>query len=49
MIIRTSPEEMTPAWEIYRELHLGQGGYAIATSKEVRKGIQQALRRKLGR
>ena len=37
------------AWEIYEELDLGPGGYAIAPSTEVRRGVQEAIRRKLGR
>lgn len=47
---RTTP--MAPrrtAWEIYEELDLGPGGYAIAPSTEVRRGVQEAIRRKLGR
>ena len=37
------------AWEIYEELDLGPGGYAIAPSTDVRRGVQEAIRRKLGR
>ena len=37
------------AWEIYEELDLGPGGYAVAPSTEVRQGVQEAIRRKLGR
>lgn len=37
------------AWEIYDELDLGPGGYAIAPSTEVRRGVQEAIRKKLGR
>lgn len=40
--------EKTP-YEIYEELDLGPGGYAIAPSTETRRGVQAALRRKLGR
>lgn len=36
-------------WEIYEELDLGEGGYAIAPSTEVRRGVQEAIRRKLHR
>ena len=39
---RTSP---TP-FEIYRELDLGPGGYAIAPSTDVRRGVREALRKK---
>lgn len=37
------------AYEIYEELDLGPGGYALAPSTETRRGVQEALRRKLGR
>ncbi len=37
------------AYEIYEELDLGPGGYAIAPSTDTRRGVQEALRRKLGR
>jgi Arc/MetJ-type ribon-helix-helix transcriptional regulator len=37
------------AWDLYEELDLGPGGYSIAPSTESRQGIQEALRRKLGR
>lgn len=36
------------AFEIYQELDLGPGGYAIAPSDEVREGVLAALRRKHG-
>ena len=36
-------------YEIYRDLDLGPGGYAIAPSTETRRGVQEAIRRKLGR
>jgi hypothetical protein len=34
------------AFEIYRRLNLGPGGYALAPSTETRRGMQIALRRK---
>jgi hypothetical protein len=37
------------AYEIYEELDLGPGGYAVAPSTEVRRGVQEAVRRKLCR
>ncbi len=40
--------QRTP-YEIYKELDLGPGGYAIAPSTETRRGVQEAIRRKLGR
>ncbi len=36
-------------WEIYSKLDLGPGGDATAPSTEVRRGVREALRRKLGR
>ena len=33
-------------FEIYRELDLGPGGYAIAPSTDVRRGVGEALRKK---
>jgi hypothetical protein len=36
-------------YEIYEELDLGPGGYAIAPSTETRRGVQQALQGKLNR
>ena len=43
-----SQPHRTP-YEIYSELDLGQGGYAIAPSTETRRGVQEAIRRKLNR
>lgn len=36
-------------YEIYEELDLGPGGYAIAPSTETRRGVGEAVRRKLQR
>lgn len=36
-------------YDIYRELDLGAGGYAIAPSTESRRGVKQAIRKKLHR
>lgn len=36
-------------FDVYRELDLGEGGYAIAPSTEVRRGVREALARKHGR
>jgi hypothetical protein len=35
-------------YEIYAKLDLGPGGYAIAPSTDTRRGVQEAIRRKLG-
>ena len=42
-VSRTSQQS---AFEIYRRLDLGPGGYALAPSTETRRGMQIALRRK---
>jgi hypothetical protein len=34
------------AFDVYRQLDLGPGGYAIAPSTETRRGMQLALKRK---
>jgi len=36
-------------YEIYAELELGPGGYAIAPSTDSRRGVQEAIKRKLRR
>jgi hypothetical protein len=36
-------------YDVYRELDLGPGGDAIAPSTNTRRGVREALRRKLGR
>ncbi len=36
-------------FELYKQLDLGPGGYSIAPSTETRRGVQEAIRRKLGR
>ena len=46
---RLGDQPRRTAYEIYEELDLGPGGYAIAPSTETRRGVQQAIRRKLNR
>ncbi len=36
-------------YDIYKELDLGPGGYAIAPATRARRGVQAAIRRKLRR
>jgi hypothetical protein len=36
-------------YDIYTELDLGSGGYAIAPSTDTRRGVREAIKRKLGR
>jgi hypothetical protein len=36
-------------YDVYRELDVGAGGYAIAPSTETRRGVHEAIRRKLRR
>jgi hypothetical protein len=45
--VRETPER-TP-YEVYSELDLGPGGYAIASSSNTRDGVRLALSRKHGR
>ena len=40
--------ERTP-YDVYRELDLGPGGYALAPSTDIRRGVGLALAKKLGR
>ncbi len=46
---RVKHERTATAYTIYRELDLGPGGYAVAPSTGTRRGVRQALGRKLGR
>ena len=36
-------------YDVYQELDLGPGGYAIAPSTETSRGVREAIRRKLRR
>lgn len=36
-------------YDIYKELDLGPGGYAVAPATQTRRGVQAAIRRKLRR
>jgi len=45
--LQRNPKQ-TP-YDIYKNLDLGQGGYAIAPSTETRRGVREALRKKLRR
>jgi hypothetical protein len=36
-------------YDIYKELELGPGGYAVGPSTDTRRGVQKAIRKKLGR
>jgi hypothetical protein len=42
-------ESRRTPFDVYRELDLGEGGYAIAPSTAVKKGVRRALKRKTGR
>lgn len=46
---RLSAQPRRSPYDIYEELDLGPGGYAIAPSTETRRAVQEALRRKLRR
>jgi len=45
--VRQTPVR-TP-YEVYAELDLGPGGYALSSSADVQGGVRRALKRKLGR
>jgi hypothetical protein len=42
-------ESTRTPYDIYRQLDLGPGGYAIAPSTETRRGVAEALRKKFRR
>lgn len=46
---RLGEQPQRTAYDIYKELDLGPGGYAVAPSTETRRGVQEAVRRKLKR
>ncbi len=46
---RVKDETTRTPYDIYRQLDLGPGGYAIAPSTDTRRGVNQAIRRKLKR
>jgi hypothetical protein len=52
LVLRNELSAQQPArsaYEIYEELDLGPGGCAVAPSTETRRGVQEAIRRKLNR
>jgi hypothetical protein len=42
-------ESQRHPYDVFRQLDLGPGGYAVAPATETRRGVKDALRRKLGR
>lgn len=46
---RVKQEATRTPFDIYQELDLGPGGYAVAPSTAVRRGVRKALRKKLRR
>ena len=46
---RLTNEPRRSPFEIYQELDLGPGGYATVPSTETRRGVREALQRKLKR
>ena len=46
---RVRHEATQTPFDVYRKLDLGPGGYATAPSTETRRGVRQALKKKLGR
>jgi hypothetical protein len=51
LVLRTQLAQQAPQapYDIYAELDLGPGGYAVAPSTEARRGVQEAVKRKLRR
>lgn len=45
--VRNKPARLP--YDVYKELDLGPGGYAIASSQDTRAGVRLALKRKHGR
>ena len=45
--VRNKPARLP--YDVYQELDLGPGGYAIASSKDTRAGVRLALKRKHSR
>jgi hypothetical protein len=46
---RVQHESRRTPYDVYRELDLGPGGYAIAPSSDTRRGVAEALRKKVRR
>ena len=46
---RVGQESRLTPFDVYRQLDLGPGGYAVAPSTRTRQGVASAIRRKLGR
>jgi len=46
---RVVQEARSTPYDIYRQLDLGPGGYAIAASTDTRRGVALALRKKFRR
>jgi hypothetical protein len=44
---RVSEESGRRPYDVFRELDLGPGGYAVAPSTDTRRGVRAALRKKL--
>lgn len=46
---RVGEESGRRPYDLYHQLDLGPGGYAVAASTDTRRGVVTALRKKLGR
>ena len=46
---RVRDEATRTPYEVYQQLDLGPGGYAVASSTQTRRGVARAIRRKLTR
>ena len=46
-VVTSRPQQLP--YDIYRQLDLGPGGYAVGSSADTRAAVQRAVKRKLGR
>ena len=46
---RARQQPVRSPYEIFKELDLGPGGYALTPSTDVRRGVRRAVRKKLHR
>ena len=46
---RVKEESARRPYDVYQQLDLGPGGYAVAPSTDIRRGVVTALRKKLRR
>jgi hypothetical protein len=49
LLERVTREAKRTPYEIYKELDLGPGGYAIAPARDAKRAVREAIRKKLSR